>query len=730
MNINRTTQIANIIEKRRPLVEKIEGVQENLRSLSTALRHLEGHRDRLLERVGDPYTAGHLQEIDFARIQVSIVTQLEAIAKLKARFSRDTLNIGVVGRARQGKSRLLQSLTGLTAAEIPDGDRQHCTGVRSTIHHNSNVETHGEVYFYTERSFLDEVIAPYYEQLGLGAKPITLDEFAQESLPHLPSNFSGAQTGAKYEHLRRYHTYLDRYRHLLKQPSPRRISKEEIREYVAQDTPDGQRIFFNYLAVQNVKIVCSFPNTDVGNIALVDMPGLGDTGIGDEERLLKTLGEDVDFVLFVRMPKSSGDYWADVDVKLYDTAGAALVDLPIDLWSVMILNRTRAESNNGDNSNNCQDLADTMAEKHIDVVQCVTVNCAVTDAVNTQILNVVLDYLTANITDLDRQYASVCQERLIQLRDRTKSEIEKAREALGKAAQRESEFPLFLRLFDTLWNDLTSGLEGLLRRLEEQRDAEDLDFKKQVDAAIAASRQDPGIPSVEEIERRRDRVGGYPNAYYEYLHEIRAHLSKHFLSLDDGLKQAIERVKSQVAEVLREKGHLATLTEATGREFLQIVAEEIPENLNKLQLGFQILSEFELSYRGLIQHRIRQQLDGLTPDKSCLKLSHQSISAQEVLANLKTLHAETLYNCESALEGLLIEPNQAAFAIVEEFVDRVLRAEGVKTEWQIFLEEVRADIWQNEFEQLGDRTRLRREWLDSVEKAEAANERELMRFLP
>jgi hypothetical protein len=71
---------------------------------------------------------------------------------LKNRFSRDTLNIGVIGRARQGKSRLLQSLTGLSAAEIPDGDRQHCTGVRSTIHHSNSVDTYGEVWFHTELS--------------------------------------------------------------------------------------------------------------------------------------------------------------------------------------------------------------------------------------------------------------------------------------------------------------------------------------------------------------------------------------------------------------------------------------------------------------------------------------------------------------------------------------------------------------------------------------------------
>ena len=279
----------------------------------------------------------------------------------------------MVGRARQGKSRLLQSLTGLTTTEIPDGDRQHCTGVRSTIRHNPDMATYGEVYFYSELSFLNDVIAPYYEKLNLGAKPNNLVEFASKSLPPLPENLPGyAEPGAMYEHLTRYHNNIDKYVGLLNSP-PRRISSEEIREYVAQDTVDGERIFFNYLAVKEVKITCSFPNSEVGQIALVDMPGLGDTGVGDEGRLIKTLSQDIDAVLFVRMPSAKGDYWTDVDVRLYDTARTAIIDLPLDLWSFMILNQTNANSSNSDNLHQetvykCQEaLADLSSEPKLAV---------------------------------------------------------------------------------------------------------------------------------------------------------------------------------------------------------------------------------------------------------------------------------------------------------------------------------------------------------------------------
>lgn len=118
-------------------------------------------------------------------------------------------------------------MTGLSAVEIPDGDGQHCTGVRSNIHHNSEIgETYAEVWFRTERSFLDEVIAPYYWQLQLGAHPLTIQEFAEMPLPELPTALAATGEGAtKYDHLCRYHQNLDRYRSALSEPSPRRIAK-------------------------------------------------------------------------------------------------------------------------------------------------------------------------------------------------------------------------------------------------------------------------------------------------------------------------------------------------------------------------------------------------------------------------------------------------------------------------------------------------------------------------
>ncbi len=729
MYTDRTSQINRILEKRKPLVRKLTEIETSLQNLSSALNDLEKHRNQLLSLDIDGETIGRLQELNLSTIQSDISDEVNALSKLRNRFSRNTLNIGVVGRARQGKSRLLQSLSGLSTNEIPTGDRSHCTGVRSTIHHNPNVETYAEIWFHSERTFLNEVINPYFEKLRLGSRPFSLEEFARNPLPPLHQDFAGqAEYGAMYEHFRKYHTNFDKYKHLLKEASPYRISKHQIREYVAQDNSEGQRIYFNYLAVQEAKIVCGFPNADVGQIALIDMPGLGDTGLGDAERLIAILGQDVDIVLFVRMPKPPGDFWADVDVKLYDTARSALTDLPIELWSFIVLNQTDSNSLIGDNAVYCEDLANSLDASHINVVECITASCANREEANRKVLGRLLDYLTINVENLDQQYALTCQDRLTRLQKETALELEKANKALGLGAQRDSWFPVFIRLFNKLWNDLTAGLEGLLRDLRWQRDAQDTEFRDQVNAALQACREDTGIPTIEDIKIRRDSEGSYDIAYNKYLHEIRAYLSQHFLSLDDGLKRSLDNIRSQVVDILNEQGRLNALTSCQGSEFLTAIENILPENLERLRLGFHILSSFELSYRGLVQHRIRKHLDRLTPDETPLKLS-QTPSAQELLVSLQTLHAEAVYECEGTLEELLCEPSQAAYAIVEEFVDRVLRAEGVKDDWQIFLEEVRSDVWAAEFEKLGEHSRLRREWLTSVDRALSASQADLIKFI-
>lgn len=749
--MDKSTRIATIIKQRQPLAEKIEQVTENLQTLLKVLSQVESYQRQVIGKVDDPQIIGQIKEIDSSEIQLNIVSEIEALTKLKNRFSRSTLNIGVAGRAKQGKSRFLQSLTGLSTTEIPDGNRQHCTGVRSTIHHNPNVDTYAEVWFHTERSFLEEIIAPYYKKLHLGEQPQFLADFANQPLPVLPKTLSDyAQPGAMYEHLKRYHTHFHQYAHLLKESSPRLIKKSQIREYVAQDTVDGQRILFNYLAVKEVKITCTFPNAEVGKIALVDMPGLGDTGLGDEERLITTLGKDIDFIFFIRMPKSSGDYWADVDVKLYDSASSALQDLPIQLWSFMILNQTSSDSNNGNNSKNCQDLLKTIQEKHINVQRCLSVNCA--DPVEShQALDAMLEYLINNISALDEKYASACQKRIVEIQKSVESFCHKARAIFSKDSEDDYQDAeellgdLFEYNDDNWWSKVTLGLQNLRTSLWHQRQVPNENLYQGMIDAIEECEQNRGILSDENAIAKineKIKIESPFRTYPNYQDELRVLISSRFFSLDKSLEKTIESAKEEAAYVLKEYGGLKSLSEAKGTEFFEAIAQLIPESYKQIKLGFKIIAEFKLSYRGLILPRVRQYLDGLTNISAMTGEYHSMIettdqtlliskdtTAEEIFTALEIDYDKAIHTIKPALEELLSEPSEAAYAMVEEFVDNVIRQKDSKKEWKNFLRKCRGQIWSHEFGKNEQDRLLKTEWRNLINQVETANQNQQLRFI-
>ncbi|NEN97359.1 MAG: hypothetical protein F6K50_18055 [Moorea sp. SIO3I7] len=86
---------------------------------------------------------------------------------------------------------------------------------------------------------------------------------------------------------------------------------------------------------------------------------------------------------------------------------------------------------------------------------------------------------------------------------------------------------------------------------------------------------------------------------------MRANLSKHFLSLNEGLQQSVDQLKSEVTNVLvnLKKGHLGNLTKERDAKFLGVITELLDKYNNQLELGFRTLWESQVSYEGLIPSR-------------------------------------------------------------------------------------------------------------------------------
>jgi hypothetical protein len=714
--VTREVLIGKIIQQRQPFVQRIEQVEHKLKESQENLKELENLRISLIPKLDDPIVLELFKKLSLDDLQKLIDEDLRALQKLKRRFKRSTLNIGVVGRARQGKSRFLQSVSGLTRSEIPDGDREHCTGVRSTIYHkqDGSQKTHGLVYFHTQESFLEEIIKPYYEQLSLGNLP-NIQDFARNSLPELPETSKKlAEYKAKYEHLKKYKDYFDKYFKFLgtTQDKPLEITKEQIREYVAQDDENGERIYFRYLAIKEVKIFCPFPQKEVGKIALIDLPGLGDTGIGDEARLVKTVGEDVDVIIFIKKPQK-GDYWADVDVKLYDIAERSLIELPVNLWSYMILNYTPTLV---DNYVNCQDLQKFIKQQHIDVIQSLIVDCADKDQV-AGFLDTILNYLAHSINDLDRKYARSCQIRLQELEKTVNEELINVRNLLSNYANTSRQF---LGLFNQFMDKLSESMRTLNEEFKEGMTKNDPEFEKQVKKALEDCKLHLHIPDEGKITQRAyspDDKGSHQIAYLQYIAELRANISQNFHLLDCGLQDSIANFKSRVADTLISQVGLGDITTKRNADFILVMADKFAEKNNKLELGFRTFYDYEMSYGSLLLRIIRGHLNSsLSPDTNTLEL--KEMTPQTVKKNLQSLYDEIIKKCEVTLNNWLTVPSEVQYYMLEEFIDRILYADGMKDEWFAFLDdtEIRSLVW-TEFRQIEERKRLQETWRQQVNLA-------------
>ncbi len=743
--------ITRILATRRPVSDKIAGVKTNLGSLYSLLNELENKKELLQNELADEDEGiiANLNKLNFSNLQAAIMNQLEVLGKVQTRFDRDTLNLAVVANAKQGKSRLLRSLTGLSENEIPDGNQGHCTGVASTVKPNrDSSETYGEVWFHTPDSFVTEVIAPYYKELGLGAVPNTIGEF-KKPLPLLsPELAKNTNTiyQEKYRYLERYHTNLGKYEHLLGITSsqPQRINNSDIRKYVAQYDLNGSPTY-DYMAVKKCDIFCPFPNAPTDKIAVVDTQGLGDTGVGDKERLIEILGKSVDIILFIKMPNPVADYWGTSDIELYSVANTALANhLPLEKWSFFVLNQTN-DPERGNNTLQCDVLKKEVPET-IKVIgdNMIIANCADEQQARDIILKPIVNYLVGNVEALDKEYSASYQEELNQLQNQVSFELEKASNSLVTQSQEEDDDQLFEELFEEFWGKLTIRIDELIYNLREESEEEDYFFQEQVELVIETAKNNTAIPldksenetAISQIVREIIKSKGDPDtAYSNFLNKVRTNLTRHFYALDDGLNRAIEQAKIDVAKLFVEELGFGDLTDKRGAEFIQAMFELFPEQAlrgqsSQLKQGFQVFSEYKLSFKGLILPRIRPCLKPLQsfPRAINLEATERLDAAEQILGNLETLHGEVIYQCKDVLGNMLTEPVQAALAIVEEFQEQVIFSERIKTEWRLFLRKERKRIWANEFGG-GGANKSKKEWQDLLERAKLSNSLDNFQFI-
>lgn len=720
-------KIQSIIHRRKPLAKNISDTQASLDKLLEQFIRLKSICSSALSDDSLASERERVSEI-FHAFDTRKADDLQAgLTNIHRRLSRDTLNIAVIGLARQGKSRLLQSITGLSSNIIPDSDRSVCTGVRSDIINDPEaIDTWAYVNFLSEEEFITQTVGRYFAELqrhknGLTA-PETLAEFRHFMLPDRETfttqNIEDETRMRNYiGELHKLQAHLPEYQNYIGTGRSAKIPESEIRRYVVQNDAVSGEEFFRHMAVESVEIHCRFPHEDAGALKLIDLPGLGDTRIGDTERMIEALGDQVDLVFFVTMPRSTGDDVFDRDINLYSQARRGLGrKLPIERWSFWVINHNSRD----ENIKQCEDFAATLRNKDIHVASTLIVDCKNDSEVSGKLIDSALNFLEANIERNDKEYAHSLQLMMNDTISNLHDVLLEAGKLFAGRNNFEKDSELLDRLFDSVWDDLTDGLaeavenDSLLGRRQNEPCMELREqFNKTLELEEKAADEGKLANVTLEVVRRMIRRAGSPEAAYtELMHQLRTDLGNKMQQDIDATLRSIVLLpmRKELCRILGENGRLNMYFKGEDilPEIIAFIEDGKAEVMPTILDGLKKLDGAAISCQNRIQPLIRDSLNLLDPMKEESRQRRAILtSAEGLYTSLIEIYRDTLASLRENLdrEEIYSEPNEFAFSVAAAFVDDLTRRDRyitggsikLETQWRSLYRYIRGDIWPEEF---------------------------------
>jgi len=616
---------------------------------------------------------------------------------VRAKFSKSSIDLCMAGLSGQGKSTLLQHMTGLPNHVIPATTGLPVTGTKSRILHRPG-ESHAVVRFRKEADFL-ELVRSYYGELGYAPLPATIDAF-RDGFAGLTPPDRNTTAYSLFGKIQAIHRGLSTVRDYFDRDDLR-IDLTEVPLYVTQfDPADPSQKRFLYLAVESVDIHTDFPETDAVGLTLVDLPGLGEVAHGHEEKLIRALQEEIDAILYVRLPNPHRAHLDKSDHDVLNTIQKALPELNAADWLGFVLN----ESADGSNRSTLA-IYEGEVRKYYGECRIIPLVASDGESVRSKLFKPLLEHLKSSLPRMDGKLLSGLATDAIALR----RDIEKSLRSLPRLDARGIDqstqlLAMFQPLADTLREDIENRLRREVNTLYSARDDRDADLQVAFDGATAAVWK-YALPDASVIDRRAAGTK-WSEVYGQTLDELRVELKRFFERIDASLIEWNERWKDRIEAAFAES-KMGTLRMGEGRRpIIRRLIES--DSTGEIGKAFAWFEDFRLGYRAMIQHRISDGLDPLRQQRLLNPLP-QDPSAGIVRELLERCWKQAASKVEIALKLLTAEPSKAAFAVAEELADAVA-SPRVKNAWNVLFMQLRGEIWSDEFGKHEADERRRREW--------------------
>lgn len=708
-------RLGEIVDARRA---RLYAVQQDIDRWSTLDRTL----DELAEVQGSlrakSSLPGELQEVlrtlDIAPMRLQVVQALDALRVAETRFARDTINVGVTGRMRVGKSTLLQSISGLGDEQLPTGSGEPVTATRIRVVHGP--ATRALVTFHNETSYLEEVVGPYFTQLGVASRPTRLEDFQRWT------DFGVSDVHSDQELLKRLkkmQAAIPSYEADLRDPQRERVIEvDELRPYVAYPLGDdedrlGDAVRRNYLAVRDVRVETPFPHVAVDRLGVVDMVGLGEVAPQTQEHHVDGLRDTVDIVLLVKRAAESLAPWSDDDTRVVDLMDEARGGVRSRRDFLAVVGNVAP----GDPENLVTTLRRGVPEADADGRQFLTLlaNAADREDVADNVVWPLLEHLAERLPAMDGDVLTVARENTAAIAGLLARELGDVQRTLtDMRITSGSSVELLDHATETLRESVTAGLVDLVARLREvaENDPSDAQYIAQVNAAHAKVKTwidggfDEGRESWERKALDRMRVAANSSAWIgPALNGVRVHISRQFADVDHALRLRVEELQRDVADVLLP--HLEGMIEpslegaaalAAWREALSYAAEPCPT----LSAALDSLVSLRLEYRTHIHPRIRSELNhlnlqvqdpetGRPTDQVVVPISEAG--AEEAFRAVSELAEMAIHRVRKGLVREAGTPALVLFAVVEQFEDELIRSKSSEDEFKRMARSYRDEIW-------------------------------------
>ena len=677
----------------------------------------------------------------FEQVYQNYVTDLELMIN---RMSRDRLHISFVGSAGQGKSLVMQNISGLPKSVIPSSDGGDCTGAKSIITNSESDAVSAQITFYTKAELVG-IVNQYLKALNVPTIRYISDI---PSLTLAPIKEKAESSGiAKdeelYEYLEKYVKYFDEYSGELvdsNDAEPLSVSEKEIEEYVAQYSSDNTSVeYHKYLGVKVANISKRFPYADSGKIVLVDTVGLGTTSLDTVKDMLKAVKEDSDAIIFMQCPSDRRGRISQDEIEAIDSIIGEVGPGYTKEMLFWVLNRVES----GDKQPNGKQVSIVMQkinQKNYAIAKALDVDCFNPQEVEEKLLTPVLNQLSQRMGFVDDLQIKALQEKLHGIFLEYSKICQSTDQAFANSATQDLKRKFHSRIVQTYDKKLLFQLKELyLHEYNERRNHPCEEFM-----AASQEKLKHVIQSVLSIEEVIDLLeSGIRNQSYAYMHStdiMRMRIIDDFTQLNDVLDYLVETMKKEVLSIFvsADSGRLGFVypMESTSSEWIEgfINKVDAEKNYPVIASSLKKFKDYNINVQGFLIHEVRDKLDPI--DVTLVgqpildaQLTDLNLVAKQIVEFLKTNIEEVHEDIQKALTQLYTIPNRSMFAAIKDLTDRLTytRKDGeniVAYEWQCLYEDWMHMIWKDEYEQENALLSITDKWIQVVKNLKDKNSSE------